>query len=713
VLQIEAAGCALAARESTGSQVTPRHKLRRHPSRLLFEENGRKGRSHAKKRKMCGIVGFVDRKVSTPQFDLHTTVRRMADCVRYRGPDSEGYWENASAGVALGHRRLAIIDLSPAGEQPMHSRSGRFVIVFNGEIYNFPEIRQELLRSDTNLQFRGHSDTEVMLASFEFWGVQEAVKRLNGMFAFALWDRDSRRLYLGRDRMGEKPVYYSTQGSTFLFASELKALRAHPAFAAGVSRAAVREYLRLSHVPAPLSIYEGVYKLPPGCLLTLEPDKEPRVSSYWNFDEAVQRGLANPFRGSDADAVEGLDHLLRDAVRMRMLADVPLGVFLSGGIDSSTITALMQAQSVDPVRSFSIGFREAAFDESADARAVANHLGTRHTELVATPAEAREVIPLLPEMYDEPFGDSSQIPTHLVARMTHNHVTVALSGDGGDEIFGGYNRHVWVAEIWNRMGGLPRSARRALARGLSFFAPQTWDQVLSLHGSIRSLSRSPGEKIHKIAAILGSTGPDTMYSRLISHCNDSAKVVVGSPRETTSRDRPGWLDSLSIAEQIMYLDAASYLPDDIFTKVDRATMAVSLEARAPFVDHKVVEFAWTLPLAMKVREKQGKWILRQVLKKYVPASMFERPKTGFAIPLSDWLRGPLRGWSEDLLNEDRLRREGYLDPRLVRSRWERVLKGEGNWQFHIWDILMFEAWLEVNSRPEPAVVNLIQPQATV
>jgi len=488
-------------------------------------------------------------------------------------------------------------------------------------------------------------------------------------------------------------------------------LCAHPAFRAEVSRRSLREFLRLSYVPAPLSIYENVFKLPPGCLLALEQDKLPEVHSYWSLGGAVKRGQEKPFVGNDSEAVEQLDQLLRDAVRTRMIADVPLGVFLSGGIDSSAITALMQAQSANPIRSFSIGFREAAFDESADARVVAAHLGTEHIELIATPAEAREVIPLLPEMYDEPFGDSSQIPTHLVSRMTRQHVTVALSGDGGDEIFGGYNRHVWVSEIWKQFGGLPASARRALARSLLLFAPRTWDQLFRTFG-LNSMARTPGEKIHKIAAILGAAGPEAMYSRLTSHCSESENVVVGVLPDSSIGEGPAWLDSLSITEQIMYIDAASYLPDDIFVKVDRASMAVSLEARAPFVDHRVVEFAWSLPLPMKIRKKQGKWILREVLKKYIPVSMFERPKSGFAVPLSDWLRGPLRSWAEELLKEDRLQREGYLDPKMVRSRWTQVLQGKGNWHFQIWNVLMFQAWLEVNSRPVSSTLSFAHPMGT-
>jgi asparagine synthase (glutamine-hydrolysing) len=579
----------------------------------------------------------------------------------------------------------------------MHSASGRFVLIFNGEIYNFQELRRRLLEEDASLKFRGHSDTEMMLAAFERWGIHEAVRQFNGMFAFAAWDRLTRTLFMARDRMGEKPLYYATQGSTFLFGSELKALRAHASFSASVDRNMVARYLAVNCVPGESTIYEGVRKLPPGCVLELCEGREAVIAPYWKLEEAVQRSLANPFRGSEEEAIEKLDQLLRDAVRIRMLADVPLGAFLSGGIDSSTITALMQQESSGAVRTFSIGFDQAEFDEAGDAAKVAKHLGTDHTQLVATAEEARAVIPLLPQMYDEPFGDSSQIPTHLVACMTRKYVTVALSGDGGDEIFGGYNRHVWLSRIWKKVGGYPRGARSAIAAGLSALSPEAWDGVFrSFEWALpeQTAHRGRGEKIHKLAGILSAKDPFAMYSGLLSHSSDPDRLVIGAGEAKTPELKREWLKSLSLAEQMMFIDAENFLPDDILVKVDRAAMAVSLEGRIPFLDHRIVEFAWSLPLSMKIREKTGKWILRRLLSKYVPPKLFERPKSGFAVPLAEWLRGPLRDWAESLLNEDRVRREGYLHPKPIRKAWGDFLKGGKNLQFHIWDVLMFQAWLE-------------------
>jgi asparagine synthase (glutamine-hydrolysing) len=639
----------------------------------------------------------------------------MADAIRYRGPDSDGYWEETKSGVALGHRRLAIIDLSEAGHQPMHSASGRFVLVFNGEIYNFQDLRRQLLDDDPSLRFRGHSDTEMMLAAFERWGIYDSLQKFNGMFAFALWDRSTRALSLARDRMGEKPLYYSLQGSTFLFGSELKALRANSAFSANIDRTVVASYLRLNCVPGQSSIYEGVYKLAPGCLLELGADRTPHITPYWSLEQAAKQSLANPFTGSEDDAIEELDRLLRDAVSIRMLADVPLGAFLSGGIDSSTVTALMQASSASPVGTFSIGFDQADFDEAKNAKQIAEHLHTEHTELVVTAEEARGVIPTLPHMYDEPFGDSSQIPTHLVARMTRKYVTVALSGDGGDELFGGYNRHAWLSKLWGKVGGYPLKMRQAAGYALSTLSPNAWDGLFrafdwALPGDANQRAR--GEKIHKIANIVDAEDPFAMYSRLLSHCSEADDIVVGVAPSLVWDSRGDWLKTLGIADQMMFLDMGNYLPDDILVKVDRAAMAVSLEGRIPFLDHRVVEFAWRLPLAFKIRDQQGKWILRRLLSRYVPPELFERPKAGFAIPLAEWLRGPLFEWAESLLSEDRLRREGYLNPKAVRKSWSKFLKGGRNLQFHIWDVLMFQSWLESITQREASEVSSAIPGGT-
>lgn len=657
---------------------------------------------------MCGITGFIDQSAATPASELRMQVRRMGDAIRHRGPDSEGYWEDAATGVAFGHRRLAVIDLSEAGNQPMVSAAGRFILVFNGEIYNFQDLRKQILAEEPSWKFRGHSDTEIMLAAFEQWGVHKSLKQFNGMFAFALWDRFTRTLSLARDRMGEKPLYYSAQRSTFLFASELKALKAHPSFSAVIDRSVLARYLHTSCVPGTSSIYEGVHKLAPGCLLEFPLKGTWNVAPFWTLGGAVRGSLANPVTGSEKDGVEELDSLMHDAIRIRMLSDVPLGTFLSGGIDSSLIAAIMQRESNRVVRTFSIGFEDAAFDESDDARRVANRLSTDHTQLTVTAAEAQAVIPLLPQMYDEPFGDSSQIPMHLVARMARKHVTVALSGDGGDELFGGYNRHVFVPRIWRKARVFPRPVRRALAAAASIVSPETWEKVFQVADGVipaRANHRARGEKMQKLVGIIGAADPFEMYRCLVSHSESSQALVLGASTSGDSNRRNDWLRSLTIEEQMIFLDTANYLPDDILVKIDRAAMAVSLETRIPFLDHRVVEFAWRLPLSWKIRDRKGKWILRRLLERYLQASLFERPKAGFAIPLAEWLRGPLRDWAESLLTEERLKREAFLDANAIRRNWANFLKGGKNLQFHIWDVLMFQAWLESNVKNDSSEMS--------
>jgi len=648
---------------------------------------------------MCGIAGFIDLDARTSAETLRATALGMAVNLRHRGPDDEGVWCDAASGVALAHRRLSIIDLSPAGHQPMISASTRFVIVYNGEIYNFQELQREL---EGTYSFRGHSDTEVMLACVERWGIEASLARWNGMFAFAIWDRRERILCLGRDRLGEKPLYYGWLGSTFLFASELKALRAHPAFRAEVNRDALALYLRHNCVPAPHSIFRGVYKLLPGHILRLgtETVEEAKPTSYWSLRQAAECSVSDPFRGTEAEAVEQLETLLRAAVKIRMVADVPLGVFLSGGIDSSTIAALMQAQSALPVRTFSIGIAENGYNEAKEAAAVARHLGTSHTELYMTPEKAREVIPKLPEFYDEPFSDSSQIPTYALAQLTRRHVTVALSGDGGDEVFGGYNRHVWGKRLGGAIKWVPQPMRDVLALMISSVSPQRWDSLYGLCEPLLQANlkhRTPGHKLHKLSSILASRNVPSAYVGLASHWTEPTAIALGSREpETILNSEDGWGDLPTLVEQMMCLDAVTYLPDDILTKVDRATMAVRLEARVPYLDHRVVEFAWRLPLSMKLRGGKGKAILRRVLHRYVPPELVERPKTGFGIPLDAWLRGPLRDWAEALLDERRLRNEGFLDPGPIRRVWEVHLSGHGVWQYHLWDVLMFQSWLEGN-----------------
>ncbi len=659
---------------------------------------------------MCGMTGFVLVRAGMDGAGLRARAGVMAAAVRHRGPDDAGAWGSAQAGVALGHVRLAIQDLSPAGHQPMVSGSGRYVIAFNGEIYNHHELRATLQAAGAAPSWRGHSDTETLLAGFEFWGVADTLRRSVGMFAIALWDEHTRTLTLARDRFGEKPLYYGWVGTgpdrAFVFGSELKALRAYPGFDGQVCREALAHYLRLMYVPAPLSIYKGVYKLPPGCLLTLRgapPATEPAtplmpgveygtlaLQRWWSLAQAVTDGALEPL--AEAEAVPALEAQLREAVRLQSLADVPLGAFLSGGVDSATIVALMQTQASRPVQTFTIGFEEAGFDESPHARAVAQHLGTDHHELFVTAAQTREVIPQLPQMFDEPFADSSQIPTHLVCQAARRQVTVALSGDAGDELFGGYNRYFWGPRIWRRMGALPYGLRQVLARGLQAMPPARWDALLSKAGVVR-----PGEKLHKLGrALHGARTVDDLYANLVSEWPQGHGLALNSGNLT--RCVPPWPDRGidSAAARMMYQDAMTYLPDDILCKVDRAAMAVSLETRVPFLDHRVVELAWRLPLHMKIRGGVGKWALREVLYKQVPRELIERPKAGFAIPVGQWLRGPLRAWAEALLDEGRLRQAGYLDPKPIRTTWQQHLSGRYDWTPRLWSVLMFQAWLEEN-----------------
>jgi asparagine synthase (glutamine-hydrolysing) len=650
---------------------------------------------------MCGIAGLFDATASATAEDLVDVVSRMTDTLRHRGPDGGDVWVDAQAGMALGHRRLAIIDVSPLGHQPMSSRSGRFVVTFNGEIYNFRELRRDLEK--VGEPFRGHSDTEVLLAAVERWGIEQAVIRAAGMFAFALWDRAERTLHLVRDRLGKKPLYFGWSGHRLLFASELKAFRAMPSFAAVVDRAALALFLRHSCVPAPYSIYRDVFKLPAGASLALNAASKDRgrdalkkVQRYWSAMETAVRGGDTPLdlTSGEEQAVDQLETLLGIAVSERMIADVPLGALLSGGIDSSTVVALMQKHSTAKVRTFSIGFHERGFDEAMDAARVARHLGTEHSELYVTPDEVRAVIPRVPDLYDEPFGDQSQIPTFLVSQFARRHVTVALSGDGGDEVFGGYQRH-YQAERLARLVRLPLAVRAAAARSMIAVSPDRWDGLfLALTGVLPGLARAAsGDKVHKFADILRAEGPQAAYLVMASHWRDPPVIEPDDEADSSVLAADLRLPELGdYALAMMALDTATYLPDDVLTKVDRASMAVGLEARAPLLDHRVVEFAWRLPRHLKIRGGKGKWILRKVLARHVPPALFERPKQGFGMPVGEWLRGSLRPWAEELLDESRLSREGFLQPEPIRAKWSEHLSGRRNWAYHLWDVLMFQAW---------------------
>ncbi|AKR57780.1 asparagine synthase [Devosia sp. H5989] len=643
---------------------------------------------------MCGIAGFFDRRSASPD-SMRQTLKAMTDRLVHRGPDDEGQWVDAESGIALGHRRLSIVDLSPAGHQPMVSASGRYVIVYNGEIYNFQDMRVELERKGAT--FRGHSDTEVVLAAIEEWGLAETARRLIGMFAFALWDRADRNLTLVRDQVGIKPLYWAQDDDVFLFGSELKALRAYPGWTPSIDRDSVAAYMRHGYVPAPFTIWRDTHKLLPGTMLVLRNGKDPETVRYWGLDNALEAANRNPFNGSDAEAIVALDDLLRDAVKRQMVADVSLGAFLSGGIDSSTVVALMQAQSDRPVRTFSIGFHEDGYDEAKHAKSVARHLGTDHTELYVTSADAQAVVPHLTEWYDEPFADSSQIPTYLVSRLARQHVTVSLSGDGGDESFGGYNRYFYATKIWQQTHRVPSWAMALAGNAIQTVPAKAWDVMGHLIPPSRRPSRF-GHKMHKLAGTFLSddgNGQDALYRGLISQWHEPDNLVPGA------REHKGMLWDETVAERIpdffnrmQYFDTLTYLPDDILTKVDRASMAVSLESRVPLLDHRVIEFALRLPMRMKYRNGQGKWLLQQVLKRYVPEEITNRPKMGFGVPIDHWLRNELSEWAGDLLSPQAIARHGLLDPEQVTSAWTTHLSGQANLQYPLWTVLMLQDWLD-------------------
>lgn len=615
----------------------------------------------------------------------------MERAIAHRGPDDSGIWQDPDIPLVLAHRRLSIIDLSPEGHQPKESHTGRYVIVFNGEIYNFQELQRELAAA--GVKFRGRSDTEVMLAGFDIWGVNRTIQKMNGMFAFAVWDRQDRQIHFVRDRMGKKPLYVGWAGGALVFGSELKSLRAHPQFSARINRGAATLFMRYAYVPPPHCIYEGVWQLPAGCRLTLRlpgvaagADLRPLIEPYWHHGRMVEEARARPAPQGDKEAIDGLEVVLKGAVRRRMISDVPLGAFLSGGIDSSMITAMMQQVAGQPVKTFSIGFADRTYDEAPYARAVARHLGTDHHELVMNTRDVLAVVPQLPDMYDEPFADHSQIPTYLVSRLARGQVTVALSGDGGDEMLGGYTRYTAVPALWERIGWMPYGARRALAGALASVPVGVLDRMAPFYPRF-------GEKVHKGAEFLQQRSAAEIYSRLLGNWHEPESLVIGGTEPRIPLTDPEWqARDLGFTEGLMFSDLLSYLPNDILVKVDRASMATALEARAPFLDQEVFNYAWSLPMDMKIRGGQGKWVLRELLARYMPRSLFERPKQGFAMPVGAWLRGDLRDWAEDMLSEDRLRHDGILNPEIVRAAWADHLAGRGSHAIRLWCVLMFQAW---------------------
>ncbi len=634
---------------------------------------------------MCGIVGFLDLGCGDRRLEPEQVLQRMADAVAHRGPDDAGLWLDLERGVGLGHRRLSIVDLSPAGHQPMQSQCGRYVIVFNGEVFSFVEMRDEL-RSQ-GVSFTGGSDTEVILEGFSRWGLDATLAKMIGMFAIALWDRAECTLTLIRDRVGIKPLYWREGGGLALFGSELKALRAHPGWTPELDRDALAAFMRHNYIPAPFTIYRGVHKLEAGTYVVLGRNRPTRCVRYWDLREVVRTGAAGRDGGASAASVDQLESLLKDAVKRRMIADVPLGALLSGGIDSSLVTALMQAQSDRPVRTFSIGFDESGYDEAPYARAIAQHLGTDHTELYVEPGHALQVIPRLAHWWDEPFADSSQIPTYLVCELTRRHVTVVLSGDGGDEVFCGYTRYVLGSQLstWTRR--IPSSLRHGAAAALRQVAPLMPSTI-----GLAPLERRLG----RLADVLLEDEPDVVYRQMLSQWSAPDAMVPGA-REAKGRlwDEDASRVVPNFIERMQYLDTLTYLPDDILTKVDRASMAVALEARVPLLDHRVIEAAWRMPLALKMQGGDTKIVLRRILNRYVPAAMFDRPKMGFGVPIDRWLRGPLRDWAGNLLDPDRLRRQGLIDPKPVQERWQAHLAG-ANWAYPLWTVLMLQAWIDEN-----------------
>ena len=663
-------------------------------------------RNHYRRRLiMCGIAGFIN-KSKIEAAELTAIASSMARKLTHRGPNGSGVWADAELGIGLAHQRLAIIDLSPAGNQPMTSKCGRFVLVFNGEIYNHQKIRQELKQVPTSTPhlFEGHSDTETILAAISQWGLEFALNKCVGMFALALWDKREHSLHLARDRVGEKPLYYGLYNGNLLFGSELKAITSYPGFNAEINRNALAQYLQYNFIPAPNSIYQGIYKLPPGSHLKVTKNQIsqqilPEPLTYWSLSQVASKAQKNPFRGGEDLAVLELERLLSESISDQIIADVPLGAFLSGGIDSSTVVALMQSLSDKPVKSFTIGFAESNYDESKHAQQVAKHIGTDHTELFVSPDQALDVIPKLPTLYDEPFADVSQIPTFLVSTLASKDVTVCLSGDGGDELFGGYNRHINGSSLWRKVNRIPHNIRNVASQTIKKVPQKTWESAFRT--TKRMIPKAyqynmVGEKMHKIGHLLSAESGDQIYNLLLSKWHESERILADTTHLNTAISNTCPSEIRNLEQRMMFMDTAMYLPDDILVKIDRAAMGASLETRVPMLDHRLIEFAWTLPIEMNIRGSQGKRLLRKLLYRHVPAPLIERPKAGFSVPIDDWLRGPLRDWAEDLLDHKKISSEGYFCPEVLRRKWDQHTSGKYNWGQQLWSITTFQAWLQAH-----------------